>query len=70
MHQGKLSASIGVVHQGNGELFGKERLEGTLDGSSRQSPEHIVNNVWDRIGNFSAGTAADDDMTCLVLRRR
>ena len=55
---------------GNGELFGKERLEGTLDGSSRQSPEHIVNNVWDRIGNFSAGTAAADDMTCLVLRRR
>ena len=54
----------------NGELFGKERLEGTLNGSSRQSPEHIVNNVWDRIGNFSAGTAATDDMTCLVLRRR
>jgi sigma-B regulation protein RsbU (phosphoserine phosphatase) len=54
----------------NGELFGKERLEGTLHGSSRQSPEHIVDNIWNRIGDFSAGTAADDDMTCLVLRRR
>ena len=54
----------------NGELFGKERLEGTLHGSSRQSPEHIVDNIWNRIGNFSDGTAADDDMTCLVLRRR
>ena len=54
----------------NGELFGKERLEGTLHGSSRQSPEHIVDNIWNRIGDFSAGTAADDDMTYLVLRRR
>ena len=54
----------------NGELFGKERLEGTLHGSSRQSPEHIADNIWNRIGDFSAGTAADDDMTCLVLRRR
>ena len=53
-----------------GELFGKKRLEGTLNGCSRQAPEHIVNTIWDRIGNFSAGTAADDDMTCLVLRRR
>ncbi len=53
-----------------GELFGKQRLEGTLDGSSLQSPEQIVNNVWDRIGQFSAGTPPADDMTCLVLRRR
>ena len=53
-----------------GELFGKKRLEGTLNGSSRQAPEQIVKNIWSRIGNFSAGTAADDDMTCLVLRRR
>ena len=53
-----------------GELFGKKRLEGTLNGSSRHAPEHIVNNTWNQIGNFSAGTAAFDDMTCLVLRRR
>ena len=52
-----------------GELFGKKRLEGTLNGSSRHAPEHIVNNTWNQIGNFSAGTAAFDDMTCLVLRR-
>ena len=53
-----------------GELFGKERLEGTLNGSSQHAPEHIVNNIWNRIENFSAGTEAVDDMTCLVLRRR
>ena len=53
-----------------GELFGKQRLEGTLDGSAGRSPEDIVNHVWAEIGSFSAGTAAADDMTCLVLYRR
>jgi sigma-B regulation protein RsbU (phosphoserine phosphatase) len=54
----------------DGELFGKDRLEKTLDGSAKRSPEEIVNHVWDEIGSFSAGTAPADDMTCLVLRRR
>ena len=54
----------------DGGLFGKERLEGTLDGSAGQSPEDIVNHVWAEIGSFSAGAAAADDMTCLVLYRR
>ena len=53
-----------------GELFGKERLEATLDGASARSPEEIVDHVWSRIGTYSAGAPAADDMTCLVLRRR
>ena len=53
-----------------GELFGKERLEGTLDGASARSPEEIVDHVWSEIGAYSAGAPAADDMTCLVLRRR
>ena len=53
-----------------GELFGKERLEATLDGASARSPEEIVDHVWSEIGAYSAGAAAADDMTCLVLRRR
>jgi len=53
-----------------GELFGKERLEATLDGASARSPEEIVDHVWSEIGAYSAGTPAADDMTCLVLRRR
>ncbi|MYD86504.1 MAG: SpoIIE family protein phosphatase, partial [Acidobacteria bacterium] len=53
-----------------GELFGKERLEGTLDGASARSPEEIVDHVWSEIGTYSAGAPAADDMTCLVLRRR
>ena len=53
-----------------GELFGKERLEATLDGASARSPEEIVDHVWSEIGAYSAGAAAADDMTCLVLLRR
>ena len=52
------------------ELFGKKRLEATLDGSVARSPEQIVDHVWAEIESFSAGTAAADDMTCLVLHRR
>ena len=53
-----------------GTLFGKERLEATLDGASRRSTSEIVDQVWSEIGTFSTGAAAADDMTCLVLRRR
>ncbi len=53
-----------------GTLFGKERLEATLDGASRRSTSEIVDQVWGEIGTFSTGAAAADDMTCLVLRRR
>ena len=53
----------------DGELFGKDRLEATLDGAAGRSPEQLVDHVWHRIADFSAGAAAADDMTCLVLRR-
>ena len=52
-----------------GELFGKERLETTLDGAAERSPEQIVDHAWTSIQAFSAGAPAADDMTCLVLRR-
>ena len=54
----------------SGELFGKERLEATLDGASSRSPEEIVDHVWSEILGYSAGAPAADDMTCLVLRHR
>lgn len=53
----------------SGELFGKERLEGTLDGASSRTPAEIVDHVWSEILGYSAGAPAADDMTCLVLRR-
>jgi sigma-B regulation protein RsbU (phosphoserine phosphatase) len=52
-----------------GELFGKDRLVGTLDGAAQRSPEEIVDHVWHDILEFSAGAPAADDKTCLVLRR-
>ena len=53
----------------DGELFGKDRLEATLDGAAARSPSEIVDHVWSEIGSFSTGATAADDMTCLVLRR-
>ena len=54
----------------DGELFGKERLEQSLDGVGTRTPEEIIDRVWSDISIFSAGTAAADDMTCLVLHRK
>ncbi len=54
----------------DGDLFGKERLEETLVGAAKRSPEDIVSHIWSEIGNFSAGAPAADDMTCLVLHRQ
>ncbi len=53
----------------SGELFGKERLQATLNGASARSPEEIVGHIWTEIGVYSTGTPPADDMTCLVLRR-
>ncbi len=54
----------------SGILFGKDRLEATLDGASQRSTAEIVDQVWSEIGTYSTGAPAADDMTCLVLRRR
>ena len=53
-----------------GELYGKHRLEQILDELGTQTPHDIVEGVWSNIAEFSAGTAAADDMTCLVLHRK
>ncbi|MDE2833487.1 MAG: SpoIIE family protein phosphatase [Bacteroidota bacterium] len=53
-----------------GELYGKHRLEQILDEIGTQTPHDIVEGVWSNIAEFSAGTAAADDMTCLVLHRK
>ncbi len=53
-----------------GEIFGRERLEETIDGTGGHSPEEIVNQVWTTIGSFATGAPAADDMTCLVLHRK
>ena len=53
----------------DGELFGKDRLEESIDAVSSRKPDAIVNDVWGDIHTFSAGTQPADDMTCLVLSK-
>ncbi|MYB92191.1 MAG: SpoIIE family protein phosphatase [Rhodothermaceae bacterium] len=53
-----------------GEIYGKTRLELSLDGAPNSDPTEVMNHVWDDISKFSHGTAAADDRTCLVLHRK
>ena len=53
-----------------GELYGKERLDQTFMEAAALPPEGIIDLVWRRIADFSAGADVVDDMTCLVLKRR
>lgn len=54
----------------SGEIYGRERLEHSLDEAATTDPAKIMNYVWDEIIQFSHGTAAADDRTCLVLYRK
>ncbi len=51
-----------------GELFGKSRLEASIDSADSKEPKVIVDRVWSDILTFSAGTPPADDMTCLALQ--
>ncbi len=53
-----------------GEIYGKNRLEHSLDSAPDSSPTAVMNHVWDDISQFSHGAAAADDRTCLVLYRK
>ncbi len=53
-----------------GKIYGKDRLESSLDDAPNFDPIEIMNHVWDNIIDFSRGTAAADDRTCLVLHRK
>ena len=54
----------------SGELFGKNRLETSIDDAGSRLPQDIVDKVWSDILTFSVGTAPADDMTCLVLHHK
>ncbi len=54
----------------SGELFGKMRLESSIDAAQSQLPQDIVDRVWKDILTFSAGMPPADDMTCLVLHNK
>ena len=52
-----------------GDLYGKERLDQTFVEAAALAPEDLIDHVWRRIADFSAGAPVVDDMTCLVLKR-
>lgn len=53
-----------------GEIYGRTRLEHSLDDAPDSDPTEVMNYVWEDISKFSHGTAAADDRTCLVLYRK
>ena len=53
----------------DGEIYGRTRLEKTINTLGDTRPEEIVDLVWTNINGFSVGAPAADDMTCLVLQR-
>ena len=53
-----------------GELFGKNRLEDSLNNTKSSDPKAIVDRIWSDIRTFSTGTDPADDMTCLVLHHK
>ncbi len=53
-----------------GEIYGKDRLEHSLDMAPISDPTEVLDYVWEDICEFSRGAAAADDRTCLVLHRK
>ncbi len=53
-----------------GEIYGKDRLEHSLDEAPVSDPTEVLDHVWEDICEFSRGAAAADDRTCLVLHRK
>ena len=54
----------------NRELFGKERAKKIIADNHEKTACEILNALTSEVKDFSAGTASDDDMTIIVLRRR
>ena len=50
------------------EMFGFERLLATVEESSAQSAEALLNRILSRIRKFCGSTAQHDDLTVIVLK--
>ena len=61
--------SDGIVEEMNSEreLFSFERLYAMLTTSIRQSPEALIDTIWDVVGSFRHLPEPRDDMTMVVL---
>jgi serine phosphatase RsbU (regulator of sigma subunit) len=53
----------------SGELFGARRLENSIRASREKPPWQIISTLYQDVLSFSGGTAQNDDLTALVIKR-
>jgi sigma-B regulation protein RsbU (phosphoserine phosphatase) len=51
-----------------GEMFGKERLRDIIRSQSGQSAGEILDAVYDRLNQFTAGRRSEDDITLVIIK--
>jgi sigma-B regulation protein RsbU (phosphoserine phosphatase) len=61
----------GLVEARNraGDVFGRDRLEGTVRDHRNDSPATFVDNLLSQAGDHLAGTEFEDDFTILAIER-
>jgi serine phosphatase RsbU (regulator of sigma subunit) len=52
------------------EEFGVERLKETIHAARDSSPEEVIARLYQAVKDFSGGTAQNDDLTAVVLKRK
>ena len=52
------------------EQFGEERMEDVIRASRNKPPAEIISALYKAVIEFSGGTAQDDDLTAVVIKRK
>jgi phosphoserine phosphatase RsbU/P len=62
--------SDGILDASNrhGELFGRARVEKLVAGCTAQSPDCVVNNIFQAVAEHAAGVDAFDDQTVVAIK--
>ena len=62
--------SDGIIDARNrhGELFGRERVEKLVAGCTAQSPDCVVNNIFQAVAEHAAGVETFDDQTVVAIK--
>jgi sigma-B regulation protein RsbU (phosphoserine phosphatase) len=62
--------SDGILDARNrhGEMFGRERVEKLVAGCTAQSPDCVVNNIFQAVTEHAAGVDAFDDQTVVAIK--
>jgi serine phosphatase RsbU (regulator of sigma subunit) len=59
---------IWEAHNRDGVMFGKPRLQQILRRHHGESPQLIIDSVFDEIDRFTGGKAPEDDMTLVIIK--